>query len=85
MCPCHLMECVTEPACHGPWPMGCSPLFQELAQPVHDRCVLLPMMASVCSLSSDMLGPTQDISRHLELQQYKEQLEVLLESKLSNF
>jgi hypothetical protein len=45
----------------------------------------LPMMASVCSLSSDMSGPIQDILRHLELQQYKEWLKALLESKLDYF
>ena len=39
-------------------------------------------MASVRSSSSDTLGPTNDISRRLELQQYEERLEALLESKL---
>jgi len=42
-------------------------------------------MASAHSVSSDTLGPTQDISRRLELQQYKEWLEALLESKLDDF
>jgi hypothetical protein len=36
-------------------------------------------------MSSDMLGPTQNISHHLELQQYEEQLKVLFESKLDDF
>ena len=35
-------------------------------------------MASVRSSPSDILGSTQDISRCLELQQYKEQFEALL-------
>ncbi len=42
-------------------------------------------MASVRSSSSDTLGPTHDISRRLELLQYEERLEALLESKPDDF
>jgi hypothetical protein len=52
---------------------------------VSDHCASLPVMASAYSVSSDTSGPTQDISRHLELQQCEEWLEVLLESKLDDF
>ena len=50
-----------------------------------DRRASLLAMASVRSMSSDTSGPTQDISRRLELQQYEERLEALLESKLDDF
>jgi hypothetical protein len=42
-------------------------------------------MASVRSSSSDTLGPIHDISHRLELQQYEEGLEALLESELDDF
>ena len=61
------------------------PLLQEPPQLVSDCRTFLPVMASAHSVSSDTLGPTQDISRRLELQQYKEWLEALLESKLDDF
>ena len=61
------------------------PLLQEPPQPVSDRRASVPAMASAHSMSSDTLGPTQDISRRLELQQYEERLEVHLEIKLDDF
>jgi hypothetical protein len=66
--------------------MGCPPPpFQEPPQPARERRASLPAMASVRSSSSDTSGTTQDILRRLELQQYEERLEALLESKLDYF
>ena len=71
---------VTDP---GRW--DAPPLLQEPPQPARDRRASLPAMASARSSSSDTSGPTQYISRRLELQQYEERLEALLESKLDDF
>ena len=71
---------VTDP---GRW--DAPPLLQEPPQPARDRRASLPAMASTRSSSSDTSGPTQYISRRLELQQYEERLEALLESKLDDF
>jgi hypothetical protein len=49
------------------------------------RYASLPVMASAHFSFSGTSGPTQDISHRLELQQYEEQLEVLLETNLNDF
>ncbi|KAH8999723.1 hypothetical protein EDB92DRAFT_2080754 [Lactarius akahatsu] len=58
---------------------------QEPPPPVRDRRASLPMMSSARSSFSDTSDNPQDISRRLELQQYEERLEALLESKLDDF
>lgn len=70
---------VTEP---GRWDLA---LLQEPPQQTRDRRASLPAMASVHSSFSDTSGQPQDISRRLELQQYEERLEALLENKLNDF
>jgi hypothetical protein len=52
---------------------------------VRDLHAPLPAIFSVHSSSSDTSGPTQYISRRLELQQYEERLEARLEIKLDDF
>ncbi|KAF8257860.1 hypothetical protein EI94DRAFT_1692001 [Lactarius quietus] len=52
---------------------------------VRDRRASLPVMSSTRSSFSDISVHPQDISRRLELQQYEERLEALLESKLDDF
>ena len=59
---------------------------QEPSQPVvRDRRASLPVMSSARSSFSDESLYPQDLSRRLELQQYEERLEALLESKLDDF
>ncbi|KAH9067004.1 hypothetical protein EDB83DRAFT_2542288 [Lactarius deliciosus] len=58
---------------------------QEPPPPVRDRRASLPLMSSARSSFSDTSDNPQDISRRLELQQYEERLEALLESKLDDF
>ncbi|KAH9171750.1 hypothetical protein EDB89DRAFT_2114402 [Lactarius sanguifluus] len=58
---------------------------QEPPLPVRDRRASLPLMSSARSSFSDTSDNPQDISRRLELQQYEERLEALLESKLDDF
>ncbi|KAI9436935.1 hypothetical protein H4582DRAFT_366964 [Lactarius indigo] len=58
---------------------------QEPPPPVRDRRASLPVMSSARSSFSDTSVNPQDISRRLELQQYEERLEALLESKLDDF
>jgi hypothetical protein len=70
---------VTDP---GRWDPA---LLQEPPQQARDRRASLPAMASVHSSFSDTSGQPQDISRRLELQQYEERLEALLENKLNDF
>jgi hypothetical protein len=60
-------------------------LLQEPPQQARDRRASLPAMASVRSSFSDTSGQPQDLSRRLELQQYEERLETLLENKLDDF
>ena len=59
--------------------------LQEPPPPVRDRRASLPVMSSARSSFSDVSVHPQDISRRLELQQYEERLEALLESKLDDF
>ncbi|KAI9451537.1 hypothetical protein F5148DRAFT_1290056 [Russula earlei] len=58
---------------------------QEPPQPAQDRRSSLPMMASARSSFSDTSVHLPNISHRLELQQYEERLEALLESKLDDF
>src|SRR6266702_383311 len=71
---------ITDP---GRWDVP-APL-QEPPQPVRDRRASLPVMSSARSSFSDTSLHPQDISRRLELQEYEERLEALLESKLDDF
>jgi hypothetical protein len=71
---------VTDP---GHWDVPAPP--QEPPQPVRDRRASLPVMSSARSSFSDASVNPHDISRRLELQQYEERLEALLESKLDDF
>ncbi|KAI0285532.1 hypothetical protein BC826DRAFT_119175 [Russula brevipes] len=60
-------------------------LLQEPPQPARDRRASLPTMSSAHSSFSDTSTHPQNVSRRLELQQYEERLEALLESKLDDF
>jgi predicted RecB family endonuclease len=71
---------VTDP---GRWDLPVP--LQEPPQPVRDRRASLPVMSNARSSFSDLSGYPQDLSRRLELQQYEERLEALLESKLDDF
>jgi hypothetical protein len=72
---------VTDP---GHWDVP-APL-QEPPQPVvRDRRASLPVMSSTRTSFSDISVNPHDISRRLEMQQYEERLEALLESKLDDF
>ena len=71
---------VTDP---GRWDVP-APL-QEPPPPVRDRRASLPVMSSTRTSFSDISVNPHDISRRLEMQQYEERLEALLESKLDDF
>ena len=74
---------VTDP---GRWEWDVPVPMQEPSQPpVRDRRASLPVMSSARSSFSDGSVYPQDVSRRLELQQYEERLEALLESKLDDF
>ena len=60
-------------------------LLQELPQSAPDRRASLPAMASAHSSFSDSSVRPPNIAYRLELQQYEERLEALLESKLDAF
>jgi hypothetical protein len=60
-------------------------LLQEPPQLARDRRASLPAMASANSSFSDTSVQPPNISHRLELQQYEERLEALLESKLDAF
>jgi hypothetical protein len=72
---------VTDP---GRWDVPAP--VQEPPQPViRDRRASLPVMSSTRTSFSDISVNPHDISRRLEMQQYEERLEALLESKLDDF
>ena len=71
---------VTDP---GRWDVP-APL-QEPPPPIRDRRASLPAMSSTRTSFSDISVNPHDISRRLEMQQYEERLEALLESKLDDF
>ena len=60
-------------------------LLQEPSQSARDRRASLPAMASARSSFSDSSAHPPSIAHRLELQQYEERLEALLESKLDAF
>lgn len=60
-------------------------LLQEPSQPARDRRASLPVMASAHSSFSDSPVHPTNVAYRLELQQYEERLEALLESKLDAF
>ena len=61
------------------------PLLQEPSQSARDRRASLPAMASAHSSFSDSPVHPPNVAYRLELQQYEERLEALLESKLDAF
>ncbi|KAI0297544.1 hypothetical protein B0F90DRAFT_1912759 [Multifurca ochricompacta] len=71
---------VTDP---GRWDAPALP--QEPPQPARDRRASLPVMGSARSSFSDTSIHPPNIPHRLELQQYEERLEALLESKLDDF
>jgi hypothetical protein len=72
---------ITDP---GHWDVPI-PLQEPPQMMVRDRRASLPVMSSARSSFSDSSVYPQDLSRRLELQQYEERLEALLESKLDDF